>query len=284
LSERKERSGDERWGGKERGAELWGEERRGEERKGEERKGEERWGEERRRGERWGEEQREEQRDEERGVELWGEERQGEERRGEERRGEERWGGRREERDSRWREYMGEGPRGRLAEGEGISCGGRRSEEPSFGERRREQLRREEPNREHSRREEPRYQTSSDRLFPSARESVREAHASEPQFSASAEPRHRRRRSAFASAAQMSGVGSAFGEGLLPAMPPMPPPLARETAPARRVYVGNLPPEGRGEQVVPCLNEAMVQAGLVKWAGAPVTMLAHQVGREITYK
>eukprot|EP00962_Isochrysis_galbana_P057868 scaffold30429_cov73-Isochrysis_galbana.AAC.1 len=60
-------------------------------------------------------------------------------------------------------------------------------------------------------------------------------------------------------------------------MPPMPLPLVRETGPARRVYVGNLPPEGRGEHVVSFLNEAMVRAGFVKWAGPPVTMLAHQV-------
>ena len=45
---------------------------------------------------------------------------------------------------------------------------------------------------------------------------------------------------------------------------------------ARRVYVGNLPGSIPPQEVVDFFNDAMVKAGLNKWAGPPIVQAVHQ--------
>ena len=60
------------------------------------------------------------------------------------------------------------------------------------------------------------------------------------------------------------------------AMPLMTPQQAQDTRPARRLYVGNIPIDTPAEELVAFFNEAMIKAGLNKWAGPPISSAVHQ--------
>jgi len=59
-------------------------------------------------------------------------------------------------------------------------------------------------------------------------------------------------------------------------MPIQAPQMLNETRQARRVYVGNLPGSIPPQEVVDFFNDAMVKAGLNKWAGPPIVQAVHQ--------
>ena len=52
--------------------------------------------------------------------------------------------------------------------------------------------------------------------------------------------------------------------------------MLNETRQARRVYIGNLPGSVPPQEVVDFFNDAMVKAGLNKWAGPPIVQAVHQ--------
>ena len=56
-------------------------------------------------------------------------------------------------------------------------------------------------------------------------------------------------------------------------MPIQAPQMLNETRQARRVYVGNLPGSVPPQEVVDFFNDAMVKAGLNKWAGPPIVQV-----------
>ena len=59
-------------------------------------------------------------------------------------------------------------------------------------------------------------------------------------------------------------------------MPIMAPQVLNETRQARRVYIGNLPGTVPPQEVVDFFNDAMIKAGLNKWAGPPIVQAVHQ--------
>ena len=59
-------------------------------------------------------------------------------------------------------------------------------------------------------------------------------------------------------------------------MPIMAPQVLNETRQARRVYIGNLPGSVPPQEVVDFFNDAMIKAGLNKWAGPPIVQAVHQ--------
>lgn len=59
-------------------------------------------------------------------------------------------------------------------------------------------------------------------------------------------------------------------------MPQLGPQMLAETRQARRVYVGNLPGSVNPQEVVSFFNDAMIKAGLNKWAGSPIMSSVHQ--------
>lgn len=59
-------------------------------------------------------------------------------------------------------------------------------------------------------------------------------------------------------------------------MPLQAPQMLNETRQARRVYVGNLPGSVPPQEVTDFFNDAMIKAGLNKWAGPPIVQAVHQ--------